>query len=376
MVNDYSMEHSEEPRSYLGGGLIQLVAYGEQDMYLTRQPQITFFKSVYRRNSEIKEVNGVKEVKGVKMKVIIKRKYINLSEFVRSNVADLSFNRDIENIIDADNFKCGICLQLFSDPTTLSCNHTFCRSCINNWKNKNNTCPLCRKYITDYKSDKKIQNQIYDLVINECTNCYRSHKIIDTCRRKCKICNFEFNQLTKPYQFKYHFLYKCKIKLIKECNTCFKIFKTNIINEHSSECKFKLSFHKVIKFDYTDDIKYIYNDNIKFVSLYVLKKNYELSKCLLINFPLVGVKEDSKIILNGKDRFTKNSGSYFNHIQPYSIHSNIPNDEVSTYSFALRPECTQPSGSCNMTKIDQSELNMYMYAVNYNVLRVMSGMSV
>ena len=33
----------------MGGGLIQLVAYGAQDVYLTGNPQITFFKSVYRR---------------------------------------------------------------------------------------------------------------------------------------------------------------------------------------------------------------------------------------------------------------------------------------------------------------------------------------
>ena len=35
----------------MGGGLIQLVAYGAQDIYLTGQPQITFWKSVYRRHT-------------------------------------------------------------------------------------------------------------------------------------------------------------------------------------------------------------------------------------------------------------------------------------------------------------------------------------
>ena len=35
----------------MGGGLIQLVAYGSQDMYITGNPQITFFKSVYRRHT-------------------------------------------------------------------------------------------------------------------------------------------------------------------------------------------------------------------------------------------------------------------------------------------------------------------------------------
>jgi len=35
----------------MGGGLLQLVAYGAQDVYLTGNPQITFWKLVYRRHS-------------------------------------------------------------------------------------------------------------------------------------------------------------------------------------------------------------------------------------------------------------------------------------------------------------------------------------
>ena len=35
----------------MGGGLMQLVAYGAQDIYLTGNPQITFFKVVYHRHT-------------------------------------------------------------------------------------------------------------------------------------------------------------------------------------------------------------------------------------------------------------------------------------------------------------------------------------
>src|SRR4029079_11926678 len=35
----------------MGGGIMQLVAYGAQDIYLTGNPQITFFKVVYRRHT-------------------------------------------------------------------------------------------------------------------------------------------------------------------------------------------------------------------------------------------------------------------------------------------------------------------------------------
>ena len=35
----------------MGGALLQLVAYGQQDVYLTGNPQITFWKTVYKRHT-------------------------------------------------------------------------------------------------------------------------------------------------------------------------------------------------------------------------------------------------------------------------------------------------------------------------------------
>ena len=64
---------------------------------------------------------------------------------------------------------------------------------------------------------------------------------------------------------------------------------------------------------------------------------------------------------------------------------NLPTlgDTIAVYSFALKPEEHQPSGTCNFSRIDTAQLclscngvvkNLYIYAVNYNVLRIMSGM--
>jgi hypothetical protein len=54
---------------------------------------------------------------------------------------------------------------------------------------------------------------------------------------------------------------------------------------------------------------------------------------------------------------------------------------VNVYSFALKPEEHQPSGTCNFSRIDTAKLELSasatignIYAVNYNVLRIMSGM--
>lgn len=100
------------------------------------------------------------------------------------------------------------------------------------------------------------------------------------------------------------------------------------------------------------------------------------------------------IQLNGHDRFTKREGDYFNYVQPNQHHSNTPADGINVYSFAIHPEQHQPSGTANLSRIDSTQLSvwfssdadkdsigflntnnvMYVYAVNYNVLRIMSGM--
>jgi hypothetical protein len=125
---------------------------------------------------------------------------------------------------------------------------------------------------------------------------------------------------------------------------------------------------------------------------------------------------NAKLQLNGQDRFATRNGNYFNTIQPLQSHSNIPmfppfqsgsllaggSANINVYSFGLRPEEHQPSGTCNFSRIDSAVLNLQtvangaalttvasptlaniraapptfvsIYAVNYNVLRIMSGM--
>lgn len=92
---------------------------------------------------------------------------------------------------------------------------------------------------------------------------------------------------------------------------------------------------------------------------------------------------DAKLQLNGQDRFSTRAGSYFNLVQPYQHHTRIPAVGIYVYSFALNPEQHQPSGTVNMSRIDNATLQLTLassdasklkvYAVNYNVLRIMAG---
>ena len=97
----------------------------------------------------------------------------------------------------------------------------------------------------------------------------------------------------------------------------------------------------------------------------------------------------AKLQLNGQDRFSEREGTYFDLVQPFQHHTRTPDTGVNLYSFALRPEEHQPSGTCNFSRIDNATLQLVLsnatvsgtatakvriYAVNYNVLRIMSGM--
>ena len=122
--------------------------------------------------------------------------------------------------------------------------------------------------------------------------------------------------------------------------------------------------------------------------------------------------------LNGHDRFSERDVKYFTRTQIWQHHTGygaVPtlatsdndgptladiitqgNDGIGVYSFALKPEEHQPSGTCNFSRIDNAQLvgkdltfsdengtpapptdnsvNLTIFAVNYNVLRIMSGM--
>ena len=125
----------------------------------------------------------------------------------------------------------------------------------------------------------------------------------------------------------------------------------------------------------------------------------------------LAILDSAKLQLNGQDRFSTRKGSYFNKVQPYqTIGTNVPAG-VYLYSFALKPAGRQPSGTCNFSRIDNATLSLTykqcsvpagtdianvnallynsetatattgvaltalnIYAKNYNVLRIMSGM--
>ena len=93
----------------------------------------------------------------------------------------------------------------------------------------------------------------------------------------------------------------------------------------------------------------------------------------------------AQITINGIERFSLRNGDYFRLIQPYQKHTRSPNGFIYIYSFSVKPEEHQPSGCSNFSKLNTKELflnikpnigsqQVRVYALNYNILRIMSGM--
>lgn len=119
-------------------------------------------------------------------------------------------------------------------------------------------------------------------------------------------------------------------------------------------------------FNYTDDYKY--------------NNNKQLGKSLVL---------DETVVLNGTERLSKRFNGYFNYVQPYQHFFRNPSEGINIYSFSLFPEDSSPSGSCNMSQIDQVNVKLSLnkdvsilkpakfrgYSVNYNILRIVNGLA-
>jgi hypothetical protein len=94
----------------------------------------------------------------------------------------------------------------------------------------------------------------------------------------------------------------------------------------------------------------------------------------------------AQIQLNGHDRTINHPAQYYRLVQPYQHHTRIPNKHVYCYSFALYPEDVKPSGSCNLSRIDNTVIRftfptgdlgwtgqVRIYARSMNVVKIVSG---
>ena len=100
------------------------------------------------------------------------------------------------------------------------------------------------------------------------------------------------------------------------------------------------------------------------------------------------IMQSAQPVFNNNDRMEIQEHDFYQNLQIFKYHSGYSKDGIYVLSFALNPEEFQPSGTQNFSRLDYQEFrvnifntypieqkfNCYMYAINYNVFRIIGGM--
>ena len=372
----------------MGGGLLQLVAYGAQDVYLTGNPQITFFKVVYRRHTNFsmesieQTFNGTADFgRRVTCQIsrngdLIHRMYLQATitggTWAANSYAGLALVKSVELEIGGQRidkqygdwmyiwnelslpagkrtgFKTMVGADAVTTTTTtlyIPLEFWFCR-------NPGLALPLIALQYHDVKVNLEFEsaaNAAITAGTMGTTSLWVDYIFLDTDERR------RFAQLSHEY-------------LIEQLQFTGEETVTTGAN------KIKLNFNHPVK-----ELVWVLQEASAKFGVYT--DDGDAGDFARSGANLCSV---AKLQLNGHDRFAERAGKYFNLVQPYQHHENVPsNTGINVYSFALKPEEHQPSGTLNMSRIDSAVLNITavasatkarVYATNYNVLRVMSGM--
>ena len=408
----------------MGGGLLQLVAYGAQDVYLTGNPQITFFKAVYRRHTNF-AIEAIQQTfngtPGYGQRVtstiarngdLIHRVYLAL-DLAGASSDDLCkfFGLRLINYVE---------VEIGGQKIDKHYSHWMYI-----WNEL--SLPVAKKagyydMVGAYggTAGGSMQKQLYvPLEFWFCRNVGLALPLIALQYHEVKI-NLSFETAEKckggatapvngfgaSLWVDYIFLDTDERRRFAQLSHEYLIEQLQFTGQEavqSREIKPKLNFNHPCKeliwfvtqsdadhnnwmnyaSDSTGDHKLVSGDN----TLALMSAKISPSSKGDTKNPIA----TAKLVLNGNDRFAQRDGLYFNLIQPFQHHENVPsNAGINVYSFALKPEEHQPSGTLNMSRIDTailnlsmnksitdgnlSKLNLSIFAVNYNVLRIMSGM--
>lgn len=405
----------------MAGGLSQLVAYGAQDVYLTGNPQITFFKVVYRRYTNF-AVESIEQT-------------INGSVAFGNKVStQISRNGDlITDVIVEITLKksAGGSSTFFPAEALLS----EVELEIGGQKIDKHYADWYRVYDGLFRADDNQTNyrRMTDFVDAEGANSvkrfyvplifffnnapglalplialqYHEVKIYFTLASSVQGCSSTNTDLTFKVYADYVFLDTAERTRFAQLPHEYLIEQLQFTGTESATPSASTSVSQNIRLNFNHPTKYLawvakgayhgrYTGNVTVQTDVANTQTFDERLAPL---------NTAKLQLNGQDRFTERKGSYFNQVQPYqTLGAHVPAG-IYLYSFALKPAEHQPSGTCNFSRIDNATLSLNwktasigagdvanviseavttasatgltslnIYAKNYNVLRIMSGM--
>ena len=397
----------------MGGGLMQLVAYGAQDIYLTGNPQITFFKVVYRRHTNFSMEHIQQTFKGTpganaRVVATISRNgdlvHDCYLKFATSALSGINYNPG-HSIIN--NIECEIGGQLIDrqyghwmeahaelvEDKFLSTTENYNMNSIHIdavtptdkmpgsafqvaagaggtyfqnasggtngffyvplrfWFNRHVglSLPLIALQYHEVNINVTFSSSTAYAIVSGSPELWANYIYLDTDERR------RFAQVSHEY-------------LIEQV-------QLQEFNKTTTSLTCKLNFNHPVK-----ELVWVCDDPSNLWGSTLASS--------LGNNPLYTSSTTVQLKLNGHDRFATQNIDYFTRYQPMKYHPNFgfvsqTYDAIAVYSFALKPDEHQPSGTCNFSRIDNSHLHIegideskpiYLFALSYNVLRIMNGM--
>jgi hypothetical protein len=383
----------------MGGGLMQLVAYGAQDIYLTGNPQITFFKVVYRRHTNFsmesiqQTWNGSPTSNNARVTATISRNGDLVSRMYVLGAATTTATGDNPGALFIKEVEIEIGGQKIDKHT-------------NNWLElwseltEPNTAGICGDASAgsgtaggtrfqnmafmggvDVDGDTTAIRMYIPLQFWFCRNPglalplialqYHEVKVIMTTAASDQLTSITANELWVDY------IYLDTDERRRFAQVSHEYLIEQVQYQSSTGQSVDLNFNHPVK-------EIIWTQDNGSGPLEAIPKT-------------IGTHGTHTwhLKLNGHDRFAARTVDYFTKVQVWQHHTGTPTvastkaagvpaasvDQIGVYSFALKPEEHQPSGTCNFSRIDNAQLitttasaTWRIYAVNYNVLRIMSGM--
>jgi hypothetical protein len=423
----------------MSGANIQLVAIGAQDVYLTSSPQISFFKSVYRRHTNFAIASVEQTISGTlkfgsKISVTIFRtgdllKNIWLQynpqnvlsaitpstadDIVGANVGHSIISQvDLEingQIIDT---QYGKWMTIWNYLT--ECDSTGVQGCVgDDWEE-----PSFFDSAVDYDAERSTRYNIMAYTHrakvspgSSALNYLPPNQAYIPLRFWfCRNPGLAIPLIALQYsEVKVLITFGTANGVYKSFNNIpptgnefneFKVFADYVFLDSTERRQFSQNAHEYL----IDQLQVINNTTDKDIDLYFKQPVKEIlwsSSPGIVSLGagtgrtpyytvVPGLSSPSKelddsnysISLNGVPLISRDL-KYFTRNQIWDYHTGygsilFPNS-VAVYSFALRPEENQPSGSCNFSRIDSAKLirsttdPIDIYAININILRIMSG---
>lgn len=425
------------------GGLMQLVAYGAQDIYLTGSPQITLFKIVYRRHTNyaresIQQVfNGSADfgsrvtatisrngdlINNIYLQATLPRVQVTSGSF--RWIDDIGHHMIEESKVEIGgqemDLQSGDWLQLNQELSLAPGKLEGYRKMIGNRPLTVNDMPN-ESSLQFLNTENKPETVVYvplqfwfckyvGLSLPLIALQYHEVKVSLRFRRSSELWISGSNETTPTLAtdlslgetslwVDYIYLDTDERRRFAQVSHEYLIEQVQMPRDHSvssttssTDANLQLQYNHPIK----ELVWVVQHDEIAEANQW---SNYTTVKAEdddVCRAPIDGANPvvHAKLQLNGANRFNVREGNYFNLVQPYQHHTNIPQSPgINVYSFAERPEEHQPSGSANFSRIDDATLvlrvaydpaegsdletvqaKVRVYAINYNVLRIMSGM--